>query len=70
MDTLSRIRSRPLATPSLGERAGVRVSVSTEFVFAGNARRELEKESGRKVVSGENYLGLAQGTKKARRVKG
>lgn len=31
---------------------------------AGNARRELEKKSGRKVVSRENYLALAQSAKK------
>ena len=33
---------------------------------AGNARRELEKKSGRKVVTNENYLGLTQAEKKAR----
>ena len=33
---------------------------------AGNARRELEKKSGRKVVTSENYLALAQSTKKIR----
>jgi methylphosphotriester-DNA--protein-cysteine methyltransferase len=31
---------------------------------AGNARRELEKKSGRKVVSSDNYLALTQSTKK------
>ena len=31
---------------------------------AGNARRELEQKSGRKVVTSENYLSLAQSTKK------
>ena len=31
---------------------------------AGNARRELEKKSGRKVVTSENYLGLKQVSKK------
>lgn len=31
---------------------------------AGNARRELEQKSGRKVVTSENYLALAQSTKK------
>ena len=31
---------------------------------AGNARRELEKKSGRRVVTSENYLSLAQSTKK------
>ncbi len=36
---------------------------------AGNARRELEKKSGRKVVTSENYLTLAQAAKKAKRVK-
>jgi len=35
---------------------------------AGNARRELEKKSGRKVVTNENYLGLTQAAKKAKRV--
>jgi len=36
---------------------------------AGNARRELEKKSGRKVVTSENHLALTQATKKAKRVK-
>ena len=36
---------------------------------AGNARRELEKKSGRKVVSSENYLALTQKVKKARQIK-
>src|SRR5450759_3911619 len=31
---------------------------------AGNARRELEKKSGRKVVTNENYLALTQAAKK------
>ena len=35
---------------------------------AGNARRELEKKSGRKVVTNENYLALTQAAKKAKRV--
>jgi hypothetical protein len=35
---------------------------------AGNARRELEEKSGRKVVSRENYLALSQSVKKARRL--
>jgi len=35
---------------------------------AGNARRELEKKSGRKVVSKENFLSLAQSTKKAKQL--
>ena len=35
---------------------------------AGNARRELEKKSGRKVVTSENYLALTQAAKKAKRV--
>ena len=34
---------------------------------AGNARRELEKKSGRKVVTGGNYLALTQGVKKTKR---
>jgi len=33
---------------------------------AGNARRELEKKSGRKVVTSENYLALTQSAKKAK----
>src|ERR1035437_6270816 len=33
---------------------------------AGNVRRELEKKSGRKVVTSENYLGLTQSAKKAK----
>lgn len=37
---------------------------------AGNARRELEQRSGRKVVTAENYLSLTQSAKKAKRVKG
>jgi hypothetical protein len=37
---------------------------------AGNARRELEQRSGRKVVTNENYLSLTQSAKKAKRVKG
>ncbi len=37
---------------------------------AGNARRELEQKSGRKVVSGENYLALTQAAKKAQRLAG
>jgi len=36
---------------------------------AGNARRELEKKSGRKVVTNENYLALTQTAKKAKRIK-
>jgi hypothetical protein len=33
---------------------------------AGNARRELEKKSGRKVVTNENYLALTQAAKRAK----
>ena len=33
---------------------------------AGNARRELEKKSGRKVVTSGNYLALTQSVKKAK----
>ena len=33
---------------------------------AGNARRELEQKSGRKVVTCENYLALTQSVKKAK----
>lgn len=36
---------------------------------AGNARRELEKKSGRKVVSKDNYLELSQSVKKVKSVK-
>ncbi|MBI2070750.1 MAG: Bro-N domain-containing protein [Elusimicrobia bacterium] len=35
---------------------------------AGNARRELEKKSGRKVVTRENHLTLAQSTKQVRQL--
>ena len=36
---------------------------------AGSARRDLEKKSGRKVVTRENYLGLPQSAKKAAKLK-
>ena len=36
---------------------------------AGNARRELEKKSGRKVVTSENYLGLTEKAKKVKTIK-
>ena len=36
---------------------------------AGNARRELEKKSGRKVVTKENYLALTQAEKRVRQIK-
>jgi DNA-damage-inducible protein D len=36
---------------------------------AGSARRDLEKKSGRKVVTRENSLGLTQSTKKAAKLK-
>jgi hypothetical protein len=36
---------------------------------AGNARRELERKSGRKVVTRENYLALTQAAKKAKQLK-
>jgi DNA-damage-inducible protein D len=36
---------------------------------AGNARRDLEKRSGRRVVTSENYLSLTQSTKKAKELK-
>jgi len=36
---------------------------------AGNARRELEKKSGRKVVTSGNYLALTQAAKKAKHIK-
>ena len=35
---------------------------------AGNARRELEKKSGRKVVTSDNYLALTQATKPAQQL--
>lgn len=35
---------------------------------AGNARRELEKKSGRKVITSENYLALSQSTKKVQQL--
>lgn len=34
--------------------------------MAGNARRELEKKSGRKVVTGDNFLALTEPAKRAR----
>jgi len=37
---------------------------------AGNARRELEKKSGRNVVTRANYLALTQSAKKAQRLAG
>ena len=37
---------------------------------AGTARRDLEKKSGRKVVTGENFLRLTQSAKKAAKLKG
>jgi DNA-damage-inducible protein D len=37
---------------------------------AGNARRELEKKSGRKVVTRENYLALTQSARKAKSLAG
>ena len=37
---------------------------------AGNARRELEKKSGRTVVTSDNYLALTQSTKKMQRLAG
>ncbi len=51
-------------TLSLGERAGVRASVG--LTLSGNARHELEKKSGRKVVTSANYLSLTQAAKKAK----
>ena len=51
----------------LGERAGVRASV--ELTLSGNARRELEMKSGRKVVTSENYLALTQAAKKVKQAK-
>jgi hypothetical protein len=36
---------------------------------AGNARRDLEKKSGRKVVTSENYLSLTHAAKKAKLIK-
>lgn len=36
---------------------------------AGNARRELEKKSGRKVVTNENYLALTQAAKKVKNLR-
>ena len=37
---------------------------------AGNARRELEKKSGRNVVTSDNYLALTQSAKKTQRLAG
>ncbi len=36
---------------------------------AGSARRDLEKKSGRKVVTKENFLALTQSVKKAAKLK-
>ena len=36
---------------------------------AGSARRDLEKKSGRKVITRENFLGLTQGAKQAANLK-
>ena len=47
----------------------VLVDVVAALTDSANARRELEKKSGRKVVTNENDLGLAQAAKKAKRVK-
>jgi hypothetical protein len=45
------------------------VRASVHQTFSGNARRELEKKSGRKVVTNENYLALTQAAKKAKQLK-
>ena len=36
---------------------------------AGNARRELETKSGRKVVTSDNYLSLTQSVRKVKQVR-
>ena len=41
----------------------------TGGTVAGNARRELEKKSGRKVVTSESYLALTQSVKKAKSLR-
>ena len=38
-------------------------------LLPGNARRELEKKSGRKVATSENHLALALAVMEARRIK-
>jgi hypothetical protein len=64
-----------LATHHGGERFSlspgkrVRVRASVHLTSSGNARRELEKKSGRKVVTNENYLALTQAAKKAKAIK-
>jgi DNA-damage-inducible protein D len=45
------------------------VAASEGGTVAGNARRELEKKSGRKVVSRENYLDAPESTKRLSRPK-
>jgi hypothetical protein len=45
------------------------VRASVHLTSSGNARRELEKKSGHKVVTHENYLALTQVMKKAERMK-
>jgi hypothetical protein len=37
---------------------------------AGKARKDLERKSGRKVVTSENYLALAQGKRRKQRAVG
>ena len=44
-------------------------NASVGLTFFGNARRELEKKSGRKVVTNDNYLALTQAAKMAKRLK-
>ena len=69
--TARRVRSahgRRMIHPLLG-REGWGEGVRLEFHFPGNARRELEKKSGRKVVTSGNYLSLTQAVKKAKRVR-
>ena len=45
------------------------VAAKAGGTIAGNARRELEKKSGRKVVSRENYLATPESAKRLRRDK-
>jgi hypothetical protein len=52
---------------SSGERAGVRADVEPNVYVP--ARRELEKKSGRKVVTSGNCLALAQAAKKVKRLR-
>jgi DNA-damage-inducible protein D len=56
--------SRTTATQGFGQN---KVAATQGGSVAGNARRELEKKSGRKIVSRENYLEVPESVKRLRR---